>query len=116
MENKIFIGNQNDNNFNNILAKINNSQKEIIMKIESKSNIFESEKRKNKIKLLAILYSTYLSTAPFFEKDRISNDDLNLVKSLYDEQTNKNNFISDIKYLEKYNSNFKEKQNNLYGK
>ena len=43
--------------------------------------------------MLSILYSTYLFTVPFFKKDRITNDDLNIVKSLNDEKINDNNFI-----------------------
>ena len=106
------IENQDGNNFENFLEKLGHNQKEIFAKIESKSDIFENEKRKNKIKLLSILYSTYLFTVPFFKKDRITNDDLNLVKSLYDEKINDNNFISDIKALENFNRNFKKNENN----
>ena len=112
MEDKNLIGSQNENNFDKILEKINNSQKEIIQKIESESFIFDSDKRKNKIKLLAILYSTYLSTVTFFGKERITKDDLNIVIYLFNGKANINNFITDMKALENFNSNYKEKENN----
>ena len=112
MEDKNLIGSQNENNFDKILEKINNSQKEIIQKIESESFIFDSNKRKNKIKLLAILYSTYLSTVTFFGKERITKDDLNIVIYLFNGKANINNFITDMKALENFNSNYKEKENN----
>ena len=112
MEDKNLIGSQNDNNFDKILEKISNNQKEIIQKIESESFIFDNDKRKNKIKLLAILYSTYLSTVTFFEKDRITKDDLDLVIYLFNGKANINNFITDMKALENFNSNYKEKENN----
>ena len=42
------IENQDGNNFENFLEKLGHNQKEIFAKIESKSDIFENEKRKNK--------------------------------------------------------------------
>ena len=92
---KIFIGkkSQKEKNFNKILEDINKRQKEMIEKLTNKFNSFDSEKRKYKLKMLGILYSTYLSTLGTLEEKDFSMEELNLIKSLEEDNNKNNNFI-----------------------
>ena len=92
---KIFIGkkSQKEKDFNKILEHINKRQKEMIEKLTNKFNSFDSEKRKYKLKMLGILYSTYLSTLGTLEEKDFSMEELNLIKSLEEDNNKNNNFI-----------------------
>ena len=82
---KISIGNEGtkNKNFNIILEDISKKQKEIIEKIKTKFNNYDSEKRKYKLQMLSILWSTYLLTLGSLEDKEFSNEDLNLIKLNY---------------------------------
>ena len=92
---KIFIGkkSQKEKNFNKILEDINKRQKEMIEKLTNKFNDFDSEKRRYKLKMLGILYSTYLSTLGTLEEKDFTNEELDLVISLEEGNNQNNNFI-----------------------
>ena len=99
---KIFIGKdgQKEKDINKILDDINKKQKEIIGKLENKFNIFDSEKRKHKLKMLAILYTTYLSTLGSLEEKDFTIEDFNLIKSLEEDKDQINNFIPVVNILQ----------------
>ena len=65
----------------------------MIEKLTNKFNSFDSEKRKYKLKMLGILYSTYLSTLGTLEEKDFSMEELNLIKSLEEDNNKNNNFI-----------------------
>ena len=84
---KIFIGKEpNQKDFNIIIEDISKKQKEIIEKIKNKFNNFDSEKRKYKLQMLSILWSTYLLTIGSLEEKELSNEDFNIIKSLSSEE------------------------------
>jgi len=105
---KIFIGkkSQKEKNFNKILEDINKRQKEMIEKLTNKFNSFDSEKRKYKLKMLGILYSTYLSTLGTLEEKDFSMEELNLIKSLEEDNNKNNNFIPVINQFTKWKFRF----------
>ena len=94
---KIFIGKEVErgNDLNKILEEINQNQKIILEKLQTKFNIFHSSKKKYQISMLAILYSTYLSTLAKIEENEITEEDFNLIKSLYQNNSENinNNFV-----------------------
>ena len=92
---KAFIGKKKDNDLNKLLERINNNQKEILIKLDGKFNIFDSQKRKTKLKKFAMFYSSCISFIDSLKEEDITDEDLNLVKSLYNEQEN-NKFIAFI--------------------
>ena len=103
---RIFIGQkeQKSNNFDEIIVNIGKKQKEIIEKLEEKFNIFDSEKRKHKLSMLAILWSTYLSTLGTLEDKKFSKEDFNLITSLTSaDQSAINNFVPIINAFEAQN-------------
>ena len=102
---KIFIGkkSQKEKDFNKILEHINKRQKEMIEKLTNKFNSFDSEKRKYKLKMLGILYSTYLSTLGTLEEKDFSMEELNLIKSLEEDNNKNNNFIPVINQFQNGN-------------
>ena len=102
---KIFIGkkSQKEKDFNKILEHINKRQKEMIEKLTNKFNRFDSEKRKYKLKMLGILYSTYLSTLGTLEEKDFSMEELNLIKSLEEDNNKNNNFIPVINQFQNGN-------------
>ena len=106
---KISIGNEGtkNKNFNIILEDISRKQKEIIEKIKTKFNNYDSEKRKYKLQMLSILWSTYLLTLGSLEDKEFSNDDLNLIKLLVSEEEKDkfNDFILILNTFQKSNSN-----------
>ena len=57
---KIFIGKPKENDFNKIIDNMSQKQKEIMVKLNSKFNIFDNEKRKYNLKMLALLYTSYI--------------------------------------------------------
>ena len=85
---KVFIGKegQKQKDVNLLLDDISKKQKEIIEKIKTKFSNFDSEKRKYKLQMLSILWSTYLLTIGSLEDKEFSNEDLNLIKSLISEE------------------------------
>jgi len=97
---KIFIGKEVErgNDLNKILEEINQNQKIILEKLQTKFNIFHSSKKKYQISMLAILYSTYLSTLAKIEENEITEEDFNLIKSLYQNNSENisNNFVPTI--------------------
>ena len=101
---KIFIGDKipKSNNYNEILENIGKKQKEIIEKLKIKLNIFESEKRKHKLSMLAILWSTYLSTLGSLEDKEYTKEDFDLITSLASQPHN-NNFIQIINVFQAQN-------------
>ena len=106
---KISIGNEGtkNKNFNIILEDISKKQKEIIEKIKTKFNNYDSEKRKYKLQMLSILWSTYLLTLGSLEDKEFSNEDLNLIKLLVSEEEKDkfNDFIRILHTFQKSNSN-----------
>ena len=93
---RIFIGEkvEKPNNFDEIIENIGKKQKEIIEKLKTKFNIFDSEKRKYKLNMLSILWSTYLSTLGTLEDKDFSKEDFNLITSLTSaDQSTINNFV-----------------------
>ena len=93
---RIFIGEKVEklNNFDEIIENIGKKQKEIIEKLKTKFNIFDSEKRKYKLNMLSILWSTYLSTLGTLEDKDFSKEDFNLITSLTSaDQSTINNFV-----------------------
>jgi len=107
---KIFIGKeeQKQKDFNIIIENISKKQKEILEKIKTKFNNYYSEKRKYKLQMLSILWSTYLLTLGSLEDKEFSNEDLNLIKSLSSEGE-KDKFKDFILMLNKFqqsNSSF----------
>ena len=106
----IFIGKdiQKEKDFKKIIEDISKKQNEIVEKIQNKFNIFDSEKRKYKLKMLAILYTTYISTLGSLEEKGFTIDDLNLIKSLLpdsDENNKFNQVINTFQNLGLNNSN-----------
>jgi len=84
---EIFVGKEpNQKDFNIIIEDISKKQKEIIEKIKNKFNNFDSEKRKYKLQMLSILWSTYLLTIGSLEEKELSNEDFNIIKSLSSEE------------------------------
>ena len=93
---RIFIGEkvEKPNNFDEIIENIGKKQKEIIEKLKTKFNIFDSEKRKYKLNMLSILWCTYLSTLGTLEDKDFSKEDFNLITSLTSaDQSTINNFV-----------------------
>ena len=93
---RIYIGEkvEKPNNFDEIIENIGKKQKEIIEKLKTKFNIFDSEKRKYKLNMLSILWSTYLSTLGTLEDKDFSKEDFNLITSLTSaDQSTINNFV-----------------------
>ena len=86
---KIFIGKSKENDFNKIIENMNKKQKEILEKLNTKFGIFDSEKRKYNLKMLALLYASYLSTLGTIDSLDITSDDFSLIKSLFSEDENK---------------------------
>jgi len=88
MMSRIFLGKEGpkQENLIIILEDINKKQKEIIEKIKTKFNNFDSEKRKYKLQMLSILWSTYLLTIGSLEEKEFSNEDFDLIKSLTSEE------------------------------
>ena len=105
--NKIFIGKQKETDFNKIIENINKKQKEIIEKLQNRFNKFDSEKKKYNLKMLAILYTTYLSTLGSIDQNDFKEEDLLLIKSLTDsgENNNFNEVINTFQNLNKSNDN-----------
>ena len=85
---KIFIGKEEAKkvNFHLIIEDINKKHKEIIEKIKTKFNKFDNEKRKYKLQMLSILWSTYFLTIGSLEDKEFSNEDFNIIKSLISEE------------------------------
>ena len=103
---KIFIGKPKENDFNKIIDNMSQKQKEIIAKLSSKFSIFDNEKRKYNLKMLALLYTSYMSTLGTIDTIDITSDDLLLIKSLFnDDENNKcNHFIPIINSFQNLNS------------
>ena len=101
---RIFIGDkiQKSNNFDEIIENIGKSQKEIIEKLKTKFNNFDSEKRKYKLNMLAILWSTYLSTLGSLDNKDFTKEDFNLITSITSEPQN-NNFVPIINIFQDKN-------------
>ena len=101
-DNNTNIKEQNEYDFNKILQLINNKQKDILKKLEDKlktlDNENNNEKNKRKLILLAIFYSTCISFINDLPSQDITNNDINLIKSLYNENENKyfTSFINSI--------------------
>ena len=97
---RIFIGEkeQKTKDFNELIENIGKNQKEIIEKLKTKFNIFDSEKRKHKLNMLSIIWVTYLSTIEKLEEKKFTKEDFNLIFSLTPNVQNSqmNNFISMI--------------------
>jgi len=111
---KIFIGKEGpkQKDFNIIIENISKKQKEIIEKIKNKFNNFDSEKRKYKLKMLSILWSTYLLTIGSLEDKEFSNEDFNLIKSpTSEEEKDKfNDFIPILNTIQNSNLMISNKQ------
>ena len=114
---RIIIGGkkQISNNFNEIIENIGKNQKAIIEKLKTKLNNLDSEKRKYKLNMLAILWSTYLSTLGTLEEQNFTNEDFNLISSLTPENKYKiNNFIPIINEFQVQNLINNEPNQELY--
>ena len=113
---KILIGKneQREKDFDKIIENIYKRQKEIVGKVQTKFNIFDSEKRKYKLKMLAILYTTYLSTLGSIKDEAFSIEDLNLIKSLSINENINNNFISVINAFQDNNMRNVNSNKDLY--
>ena len=97
---RIFIGEkvQKTKDFNELIENIGKNEKEIIEKLKTKFNIFDSEKRKYKLNMLSIIWVTYLSTIEKLEEKKFTKEYFNLIFSLTPNVQNSqmNNFISMI--------------------
>ena len=113
---RFFEGKQKENDFNKIIDDMSQRQKAVIEKLQNKFNVFDSEKRKYKLKMLALLYTSYLSTFGTIESDDITPDDLLLINSLFNENDiNKNKFIPVISaFQDLNNSNSYQMNKDLY--
>ena len=103
---KFFIGKQKENDFNKIIDNMSQKQKEIIEKLNTKFNSFDSGKKKYNLKMLAMLYTTYISTLGTIDSIDITSEDLLLIKSLFSEEDNNkaSQFIPIINSLQNLNS------------
>ena len=101
---KIFIGEEIQKDFNYIIEDIVKKQKEILEKLQPKFSIFDSEKRKYKLKMLSLLYTTYLSTLGNMKDKDFSMDDLNMIKSLSLSEDKNDIFIQAINTFKNLNS------------
>ena len=85
------------NQFNKILIDINNNQKKVLTKIfehlNNNSFIINDKKRTNKIKMLGILYATYLSTMATLEDKEIIDYDLYILNSICNNNENNDKII-----------------------
>ena len=114
---KIFIEEKikKSNSFDELIENIGKKQKEIIEKLRNKIDNFDSEKRKYKLNMLAILWSTYLSTLGSLEEKEFTNEDFNLISSLTPEEQPKiNNFIPIINIFQSSNLINNEPNKELY--
>ena len=112
---RFFVGKQKENDFNKIIDDMSQRQKAVIEKLQNKFNVFDSEKRKYKLKMLALLYTSYLSTFGTIESDDITPDDLLLINSLFNENDiNKNKFIPVISAFEDLNNSNSFQMNKVY--
>ena len=114
---RIFIGEkvEKPNNFDEIIENIGKKQKEIIEKLKTKFNIFDSEKRKYKLNMLSILWSTYLSTLGTLEDKDFSKEDFNLITSLTSaDQSTINNFVPIINAFKAQNVKIIEPSKELF--
>ena len=89
---------ENNNDFKNILQDINNNQAYILTKIYQHLNnnifIFDDIKRKNRIKMIGLLYAVYLSTLSNQETQVIADDDLTILYYIYNDQKNYDTIIN----------------------
>ena len=116
---KIFIGKEEpkQKDFNIIIIEnISKKQKEILEKMKTKFNNFDSEKRKYKLQMLSILWSTYLLTIGSLEDKEFSNEDFNLIKSLISEEEKDkfNDFIPILNAFQNSNLINNNQSNKLY--
>ena len=114
---RIYIGEkvEKPNNFDEIIENIGKKQKEIIEKLKTKFNIFDSEKRKYKLNMLSILWSTYLSTLGTLEDKDFSKEDFNLITSLTSaDQSTINNFVPIINAFKAQNVKIIEPSKELF--
>ena len=114
---RIFFGEkvEKPNNFDEIIENIGKKQKEIIEKLKTKFNIFDSEKRKYKLNMLSILWSTYLSTLGTLEDKDFSKEDFNLITSLTSaDQSTINNFVPIINAFKAQNVKIIEPSKELF--
>ena len=88
MSKQIFIGERIENDYNIILSNIYDNQKEKIEKLERRFNIFDSEKRKKKLKMIAIIYSTCFTALGYLKSQDITKEDIEIVNSLYSNHEN----------------------------
>ena len=114
----LFIGKevQRENDLDKILEEINQNQKIILGKLQTKFNNFHSSKKKYQINMLAILYSTYLSTLAKIEENEITEEDFNLIKSLYQNNSENinNNFVPTINLFRQLNLSKQNSSEDLY--
>ena len=108
---------ENNDYFKHILQDINNNQALILTKIYQHLNenifIFDDIKRKNRIKMIGLLYAVYLSTLSNLETKVIIDDDLTIFYYIYNDHKNYDtiiNFKNSVQSLEKLYSKLKEQK------
>ena len=83
MSKKIFIGKASENDFNIIINNIIGSQKEKLGTLDRRFNIFDSEKKKKKIKMIGLIYSTCFTALDNLDPQDITQEDIEIAKSIY---------------------------------
>ena len=82
-----------------ILDDINQKQKVVLKKLKDKIDSFTDEKRKNRLIMLSFLYTTYLSSLDYLGLKDITNEDLNTIKLMIQNEADSKNEINFIPLL-----------------
>ena len=110
MSNEFFIFEHEENDFNKILNNVNDEGKNIIQVLEKKFSILDTEKKKNRLKGIAFIYSTCLTLLEKLDFKETSKEDVDFIKSLFDEK--ENNQISNLLNILTQNQNLINNDNN----
>ena len=110
MSNEFFIFEHEENDFNKILNNVNDEGKNIIQVLEKKFSILDTEKKKNRLKGIAFIYSVCLTFLEKLDFKETSKEDVDFIKSLFDEK--ENNQISNLLNILTQNQNLINNDNN----
>ena len=122
MSKKIFFGEPVGDDFNIIISNINDSQKEKLEKLERRFNIFDPERKKKKLRLIGIIYSTCFTALGYLKPQDITKEDIEIVKSLYSYQENNqitslfNRISPNTNLINNQKSQNKQNNNNILSK
>ena len=92
-----------------ILDDINQKQKVVLKKLKDKIDSFTDEKRKNRLIMLSFLYTTYLSSLDYLGLKDITNEDLNTIKLMIQNEADSKNEINFIPLLSAFKNISEEK-------